>query len=465
MDLLIALQTHSLSNNQDSIDNFKRYGCNDKSEITKRCVRSLVKSLNYAKNNCIGWSFRLHVFDDHSDSGTVESIKETLKDALFETSFVSLESKGLIKSLEACYKDLRDNGSFLVMQAQDDYLFDEMCFYQCISTWLKFSPKFNKPLSLFPFDDPYRYWDHNITPVRIVHGPDRHWRQVYQTPCTFITHHSVMVDNWELFEEFTEGDSLDPGIEDRTVNKLWQDREYIVMSPIPSLALHFQTDSEKDPYIDWMAWWDKHSDNSISDKVNKKLSDNNSKKILNIGCGTVPLKEQSNYFNEWIEIRADTVENKTTDLTTSLLTLEGIPSQSMDCVWASHVIEHCYWHELPSVFNNILRVLKDDGFAIVRVPDLGSIANLIPSNLLDTLYEAGDISVTPLDMIYGSRLHIQHQGKQMAHKIGFTKSSLEQMLNALNIKSMIKNGNHELIAFIFKDEPPLDAILTQDIAF
>ena len=49
MDFLIALQTHSLGNSQDTYKpydsfEFKRYGCDDKQEVMKRCTRSLIKS-------------------------------------------------------------------------------------------------------------------------------------------------------------------------------------------------------------------------------------------------------------------------------------------------------------------------------------------------------------------------------------------------------------------------------------
>ena len=40
------------------------------------------------------------------------------------------------------------------------------------------------------------------------------------------------------------------------------------ISPIPSLALHFQYDTEKDPYIDWKSWWDLHADNAPTQESN-----------------------------------------------------------------------------------------------------------------------------------------------------------------------------------------------------
>lgn len=463
MDLLVALQTHSVSNNQDELAGFQRYGCNNKSEVTKRCVRSLVASLNYAVNNLPNLKIRLNVFDDHSDSITKESIKEALSKAVFDTSFIELEERGLIPSLRECYLNLKEQGAHLVMQAQDDYLFHEKSFFICLQTYYNLSSKFAKPITLLPFDDPYRYWDHNITPVRIILGPDRHWRQIYHTPCTFLTHHQVVIDNWDLFDKIAHGNSLDPKLEDDSINKMWQDREYIALSPIPSLALHFQTETEKDPYINWREWWDKHEDVKQDKGIEHKLSIQNKKKVLNVGCGTVPLNTQSGYFNDWVEIRADMVENSTTDVVTSLTKLENIPAKSVDCVWASHVVEHCLWQDLPSVFNNIMRVLKDDGFAVIRVPDIGSIAHLIPNNLLDTVYDTSGGPVAAIDMLYGGRFAIESHGEFMCHKTGFTPNTLEYILNSFNIKSVIRADSLEVQAFLFKDEFPSDALTSNDI--
>ena len=395
MEFLIALQTHNLSNSQDTYKpyegfEFKRYGCNDRNELIKRCTRSLIRSINYAQDKLPDWKFKLNVFDDHSSEFGLQLIKNNLALANFSTKLYHNELPGLLPSLRYCYENMRDEGKDLVMQAQDDYLFDEQCFYQCILHWLKFQPKFEKKLSLLPYNDPYRYWDHNVVPVRIVQGPDRHWRQTYQVPCTFITHHDVVINEWDLFDKICNGHPHDPKLEDDSVNLLWQKRDYVVMSPIPTLSIHFQTENEKDPYLDWQSWWNQHADETVNNERQEhiELFDTDKKIVLNIGCGKTKLEHQSKFFKDWKEIRVDAFENDTADLITSIVDLNKVPNESIDAVWASHVVEHNYWHDLPKVFNNMLRVMKEDGFGIIRVPDLGSIAARIEDGLLDTVYES-----------------------------------------------------------------------------
>jgi len=470
MEFLIALQTHNKSNSQDTYKpydgfKFKRYGCDDKTEVLKRCTRSLIKSINYAQEKLPAWKFKLNVFDDHSSEEGIQILKDNLSLTNFSTSLKHIEGCGLMASLRECYENLRDEGKDLVFQAQDDYLFNEECFYQLIRQWEKFQPKFEKPLSLLPYNDPYRYWDKNIIPVRIVQGPDRHWRQTYQVPCTFMTHHSILVNEWDLFDKICSDHAHNPKLEDESINRLWQEREYVVMSPLPSLAIHFQTEHEKDPYIQWEDWWGKHGDDvtSFSRKDNQNLFETDKKIVLNIGCGKTKLESQSKHFVGWTEIRIDAHENDTADLITSIVDLNKVPNQSVDAVWASHVVEHNYWHDLPKVFNNILRVLKPDGYGIIRVPDLGSIANLIEDGLLDTVYESSAGPVSVIDMIYGHRGFVESWGEGMCHKTGFTQKSMIQLLNHFNIKSYVRSNNGEVVAIIFKGESPSDVLSDQEL--
>ena len=41
-----------------------------------------------------------------------------------------------------------------------------------------------------------------------------------------------------------------------SINKILVERGVLGIAPLRSLALHMQTEAEKDPYIDWKSWWD-----------------------------------------------------------------------------------------------------------------------------------------------------------------------------------------------------------------
>lgn len=176
--------------------------------------------------------------------------------------------------------------------------------------------------------------------------------------------------------------------------------------------------------------------------------------VLNVGCGRSPLNNQTSYFNDWREIRVDAFENDTADIISSITDLKEIETGSINAVWASHIVEHCYFHELPIVFNSIIRVLKDDGFAVITVPDLASISDKIKTGILDTIYDSPTGPISALDILYGSRLHIQNGEIGMQHKTGFTEKSMSQILSSLNINAMIKTNSFEIIAVLYKNKIP-----------
>jgi predicted SAM-dependent methyltransferase len=191
--------------------------------------------------------------------------------------------------------------------------------------------------------------------------------------------------------------------------------------------------------------------------MNTQIFNDDKKIVLNVGAGKTKLESFTSYFNDWKEVTVD-IEEVEPDVVSDLRDLKEVPNESVDAVWACHVIEHMYYQDLPKVFGSIMRVLKKDGFCIVRVPDLASISHLITNNILKPVYitESG-LEVTPLDMIYGHRMYSNgndNESLAMLHKTGFTQQSLSQMLGDLNIKAFIKSRNHEVQCVIYKDQVP-----------
>lgn len=256
-EFLCVLQTHSLGNSQKD-NGMVRYGSADKSEIVKRCTRSLVKSMNYAAQLLPNMKFKLKVFDDHSEEECINTLKETLATATFEADLEHLETRGIMPSILKCYEHGAEHGKDLVYYAQDDYLFCETAIWEMIEEFYDASQKLGNWCCIYPYDDPWRYVPYNIVPVEIVLGRKRHWRRNYKTASCFMTHVDVIRKQWDLFYKMGTHE-VNGEMEDNTINKLFSERGYTLLTPIPSLALHFQYDTEKDPFIDWRKWWNKHA--------------------------------------------------------------------------------------------------------------------------------------------------------------------------------------------------------------
>jgi SAM-dependent methyltransferase len=146
-------------------------------------------------------------------------------------------------------------------------------------------------------------------------------------------------------------------------------------------------------------------------------------RVLHAGCGpTEPLPPlfQELFGDDIEEVRLDVDPDTKPDIVASILNLGDIGV--FDCVYASHTIEHLYPHEVPIALREFRRVLADDGFALIFVPDLEGVT-LSEEPLY--LGPAGRISA--MDLFYGYRPDLPTR-PAMAHHTGFTSAILADAL-------------------------------------
>lgn len=105
-----------------------------------------------------------------------------------------------------------------------------------------------------------------------------------------------------------------------------------------------------------------------------------------------------------------------------------------------------------------LHVLKDGGFAQIRVPDINEVMRLTLERGLDiddVLYTSPSGPIMVLDVLYGYSVEIERSGQDFyAHKTGFTEKSLLAALDRAGFsKTYTMTGNLEISAIAFKGEP------------
>jgi hypothetical protein len=154
--------------------------------------------------------------------------------------------------------------------------------------------------------------------------------------------------------------------------------------------------------------------------------------VLHTGCGTYSPQKLHAVFRGrgWCETRLDIDGSVRPDIVCSVHDMTSlVPSAAYDAVWSSHHIEHLHAHEVPRAFKEFVRVLKADGFALIRCPDLESVAEALLRDGPDQtayLSPAGPISV--LDMLYGHGASIARGNTTMRHHTGFTADRLGRLL-------------------------------------
>jgi hypothetical protein len=163
------------------------------------------------------------------------------------------------------------------------------------------------------------------------------------------------------------------------------------------------------------------------------------KTFLHVGCGNKRKERTTRGFNidAWSEIRLDINPSVSPDVIGTMTNMDLVPNGAVNAVFSSHNIEHLYPHEVPLALAEFLRVLSDDGFAVITCPDLQSVCALIAEDkLTDAAYTSASGPVAPIDILYGHRPAMARGNLYMAHRCGFTQSVLAKTLQAAGFASV-----------------------------
>ena len=167
--------------------------------------------------------------------------------------------------------------------------------------------------------------------------------------------------------------------------------------------------------------------------------------VLHVGCGAPNPKKLHKTFrgSEWREVRLDIDPAVRPDIVASITDMAAVTSASADAVWSSHNLEHLYAHEVDAALGEFLRVLKQGAFALITLPDVQRVAELIADDKLDEVaYQSPAGPIAPLDMLYGHRPALARGDLFMAHKTGFSAKTLGRALQRTGFADIqIKRGD------------------------
>jgi SAM-dependent methyltransferase len=183
------------------------------------------------------------------------------------------------------------------------------------------------------------------------------------------------------------------------------------------------------------------------------------KTFLHVGCGSLNKSGLKGFDTvEWREIRFDIDPSVYPDIEGTLTDMHAVATGSVDAVYSSHNIEHVFPHEVHTVLLEFHRVLKEDGIVVLTCPDLQSVCQAVVNDrLFETLYESPAGPIAPIDILYGHRDSVAEGRIYMAHKTGFTYSTLGSAFFKAGFKFYVgaaRPSNYDLWIVSFKQLMP-----------
>ena len=180
------------------------------------------------------------------------------------------------------------------------------------------------------------------------------------------------------------------------------------------------------------------------------------RRVLNVGGGNKRIAIPP-HFDGWKHILLDIKAAEGVDVVRDARELGSLRQGVYDAIYCSHNLEHYYRHDVDKVLQGFLHALTADGFAEIRVPDIGELIKLLAKNDLDIEQEVYKSAIGPItahDMFYGYAPEIEASGQDFyAHKTGFTGDSLLRALHSNGFGEIYfapPLGVLELHAFAFK---------------
>ena len=248
----------------------------DKEQYTKRTLISLIKSVDCAKDIFKEVKFKIHVIDHNSSKKQINDIKTILERSNLSFEIINLkfeEFSNLIENTNEEKKEVTNNQKSnmsnihqslvlskeicedLTYFVEDDYIHEKNSLTEMLFTYEKIASLTKKELIICPTDYPFLYSQSEGT--RIFLGDKKHWRQVDQTLCTFLTSKEIIERYWDQIISMCKFEHYPF---EKPLHNIY--KKELCISPIPSLAIHFTNINSiygLSPNVDWKRLWDENS--------------------------------------------------------------------------------------------------------------------------------------------------------------------------------------------------------------
>ena len=252
----------------------KRIFEKNKSEYTFRTINSIIKSLEFNKDELKNIKIKIHIIDHNSKKEDLIKINDKLSKTSFEFKIINLQiekfsqiktinknnpiieknMKATMSSIHESFDIAKSECDDLIYFVEDDYIHKKESIFEMLSTYEKISSEINKELFICPVDYPYLY--KKLENSKIFIGNKYHWRSVNESLLTFLTSKSLINKYWDDLMLMSENEHAPF---ETPLHKIFE-RE-LCISPIPSLAMHCTNVNSifgLSPNMNWSNLWDEN---------------------------------------------------------------------------------------------------------------------------------------------------------------------------------------------------------------
>lgn len=194
----------------------------------------------------------------------------------------------------------------------------------------------------------------------------------------------------------------------------------------------------------------------VMPKQKSNVTDGITRKVLNVGGNSKAIAIPA-CFDGWQHDLLDIDPRGNPDVLCDARELWKLPRQ-YDAVYCSHNLEHYLRHDVCNVLKGFRIILKKEGYALIKVPDIRAVMQRVVDEGLDiddVLYHCNARPILVSDVLFGWHVEIERSGNDFfAHKTGFTLQSLERVLKENGFPFVFsKSENLEVTAFAFMQQP------------
>ena len=253
----------------------KRIFEKNKEEYTKRTLVSITKSVNHAKNIFKNIKYKIYIIDHNSTKNQIDGMRDILKKTNIRFEILNLELDKFSSQIEKMNEENKEvtsnqksnmsnihqslllskkNSEDLIYFVEDDYIHEKISLSEILYTYEKIASIIKQELIICPTDYPYLYTQTENT--KIFLGENRHWRQIDQTLCTFLTSKKIVEKYWN---ELTSMCKLEHYPFEKPLHNIY--KKELCVSPVPSLAVHFTNINSiygLSPNVNWKRLWEEN---------------------------------------------------------------------------------------------------------------------------------------------------------------------------------------------------------------